>query len=177
MPNHCENDLYINAPSEEKLAELLTFIGANKEPPEFDFNVLIPYPEDLLQRDEDYEKLGRDEFKKKYGNDATDGFNSGGYGWCISNWGTKWGAYHVQEWDGKKLTFDTAWSPPAPQVLGTLHKKFPDCDLQLEYFEGGCGFCGGYGFRAKDCSDLGDDWKPGVMERDWSGNYQGSRGG
>ena len=55
-----------------------------------------------------------------------DGFNSGGYDWCVANWGTKWPASRVEVegpvtgYDEKTLEvvfhFDTAWSPPMPVI-------------------------------------------------------------
>jgi hypothetical protein len=177
MPNHCENDLYIDGPK-ERVAELLAFIGADKEKPEFDFNAVIPYPAEYAQRDEDARTMGRDAFEAKYGS-RHDGFNSGGYEWRINNWGTKWGAYQVQRRDrhGVCITFRTAWSPGLP-VIAELHKRFPECGLSLEYFERGAAFCGGVTYAEAEWAEDYSDWTPGVPIGEWRhDDYRGNRGG
>lgn len=178
MPNHCENDLYIDGPK-EKIAELLAFIGADKESPEFDFSAVIPYPEKFAQRDKDAKELSRKDFEAKYG-DWKDGFNSGGYEWRVLNWDTKWSAYQVQRRDrhGVCLTFQTAWSPPLA-VIAALHKRFPECGLSLEYFEMGAGFCGGVTYaQAEYADDYEGEWAPGASVSEWRfDGYQGNRGG
>jgi len=177
MPNHCENDLYISGP-ENQVTALLELIGANKEPPEFNFSAVIPYPEKFDRRDKDAKEMKREEFTKKYG-DWKDGFNSGGYEWCIANWGTKWGAYQVarRDYESICITFQTAWSP-APKIIAELHKRFPDCRLSLEYFECGMGFSGGVSFVSKDWTDESEEWAAGVPYKQWiNKEYGGMRGG
>lgn len=177
MPNHCENDLYIDGPK-AKVAELLAFIGADKDEPEFDFNALIPYPERFAQRDKDNREMERDAFVAKYG-DWKDGFNVGGYEWRINEWGTKWGAYEVKrrDYQGVCITFQTAWSPPFP-VIAELHRRFPECSVNLEYFEMGGAFCGGVSYTQSEYADDDDAWAPGKPSREWRcDSYQGHRGG
>lgn len=53
MPNHVENDLYIDGPAED-VAALLVLIGADETPPAFDFKCLIPYPEPFASMDADH---------------------------------------------------------------------------------------------------------------------------
>lgn len=175
MPNHCENDLYINGPKDQVDA-LLSLIGADKEQPEFNFEVLIPYPAEFAQRDADARSLSREDFLEKYG-DNRDGFNSGGYEWRLEHWGTKWGAYDVarRDYGGVCLSFQTAWSP-APRVIEEMHRKFPALSLSLEYFECGMGFSGGVRFDSEEYAD--DDWVAGVPSQQWhSDEYRGTRGG
>lgn len=178
MPNHCENDLYIDGPA-DKVVELLALIGADKEEPKFDFESVLPYPTEYAQRDVDARELGPKDFLEKYGN-ADDGFNSGGYEWCVANWGTKWGAYQVKRRDyhGICITFQTAWGPALP-VLTALHVRFPECRLSLEYFERGMGFCGGVTYEQAEYADECEDgWAPGVPAAEWrSDAYRGNRGG
>jgi len=73
-----------------------------------------------------------------------DGYNSGGYEWCVENWGTKWGFYDVQTAPRKRglfYTFRTAWSPPAPLVMA-MSRAFPDLTFKLRYYEGGAAYKG-----------------------------------
>jgi hypothetical protein len=111
----------------------------------------------------------------------TDGYNSGGFLWCITNWGTKWGAYNVERrgYNGRvMITFQTAWCPPNDVIFSELHKRFPLVTLDLEYYERGCGFCGGASWNCEE--DHYDDtpWQAGVKVEEWHNTeYRGKRGG
>lgn len=117
----------------------------------------------------------------KWGTDS-DGYNVGGYQWCIQAWGTKWGAFDVQRRDYRRctiLTFRTAWSPPSDLIFSELQKKFPTVSLELEYFERGMGYCGGAEWPAED-NYYEDDkpWEAGIKVREWqTEGYRGKRGG
>ena len=71
---------------------------------------------------------------------------------------------------GQCLTFDTAWSPPTA-VIKALAAKFPELSLCHEYFEQGAAFCGGVTYPSLEQLNDGDEI------REWSGNYNGPRGG
>lgn len=156
MPNHCHNDLYIDGPKEQ-VAALLALIGADAEVPAFDFNKVIPMPSQF---------------------EGHDGFNAGGYEWCIANWGTKWGAYNVarRDYGGACVTFQTAWGP-SKQVVLALHKLFPLCNLHLEFFERGMEFTGGMSALSEDEWYEDSPWQAGVASSEWNGKYRGHRGG
>jgi hypothetical protein len=151
MPNHCEQDLVITGTTDQ----LKAFQEFAKE----DNNLLsenkfIPYPEKFRLLD-DKAKVERE--KGNY--DIKDGFNSGGYEWCIKNWGTKWGIYSCvityEKFDYKKnvgkikYTFKSAWSP-ASLIINAMSKKFPELDFQLQFFEFGVGYCGKYYVKNSD---------------------------
>jgi len=160
MPNWCENDLTVTGPKEA----VLRFKELAKGKKHGEDTVLseenfIPYPEDFRILDEASPFLGEhkelpDDVRRRLeakGLDVTrDGYNQGGYEWCIENWGTKWGFCDpklVGEYDygdGKyclQYSFDTAWSPPIPLVK-KMGEMFPELEFDLRYFEGGCGFNG-----------------------------------
>jgi len=65
--------------------------------------------------------------------------------WSNANWGTKWNAYSVGEWESLpgRLTirFNTAWSPAIP-VIVKLSELFPSVPSILRYFDEGWGFAG-----------------------------------
>ena len=192
MPNHVENELRVFGPRRELIifrdhvADEYNALSANK---------LIPYPsefEELDKKAEEWRKkwngvleLIKEEdpdkaaalrteafkkFKAENGDWPKDGFNSGGYEWCISHWGTKWGFYEVElvrdtpEQNNLYYTFQTAWSPPIP-LIEKMGELFPKIRISLKYFEGGSGFQGvlriDYG-KVVECYD-----KP----------YHGGRGG
>lgn len=71
---------------------------------------------------------------------------------------------------GQCLTFDTAWSPPTA-VIKALAAKFPELSLCHEYFEQGAAFCGGVTYPSLEQLNDGDEI------REWSGDYNGPRGG
>lgn len=161
MPNYCENDLTIEG---EDVSQVLAFISntedKNEDASVFDFNKVIPYPQEFRELDEKAERfhqemmdakskpeqkairekwgLGENEFFK-------DGYNSGGYEWCNENWDTKWNAIHPKISRNDKeiavLNFDTAWSPPCT-VIDQLAKKFPAYKFTLDFFEMGAGYKG-----------------------------------
>lgn len=67
------------------------------------------------------------------------------YSWANSNWGTKWGAYDVKEWEvngaSASIKFDTAWSPAIP-FWTTVSKQYPTLKFVNEYADEGGGFLG-----------------------------------
>jgi hypothetical protein len=98
MPNWCENDLTIEGKLErlQEFREKLRGQNRNGEDTLLNEDALIPYPEEFKKLDEvavQYHK----EHSEDWRNAPKDGFNSGGYEWCIENWGTKWGFCRVQE--------------------------------------------------------------------------------
>ena len=176
MPNWCENELRIDGTSED-VEKVFEFIKTEKSI--FDFNQLIPYPQEYTEMDDEAATLGYEEFHKKYGENAKDGYNSGGYNWCIKSWGTKWNACSPRR-EGDAMIFDTAWSPPQPVVIA-LAKMFPTVSFHLEYFEGGMGFAGGFSCMSLEYQkddDMGEPLEPGKVYREWFTNeYAGRKGG
>jgi hypothetical protein len=106
------------------------------------------------------------------GGSAKDGYNRGGYDWCIKNWGTKWGLYAVEldeddadpEQERLLYHFQSAWSPPIP-VIEAMSKRFPSLTFALDYFEGLGGFMG-------SC-----EYEHGQEVTAGSAPYHGNRGG
>jgi hypothetical protein len=139
MPNDCYNKLTITGDREQ----LKQFLDCG-----IDFNTAIPYPEYFRQMDEAAERWKTEHPGESWMNAPKDGFNSGGYEWCIEHWGTKWNAYSV---DRKvsvtvyrvEYTFETAWSPPI-LVVAAWSAKFPDLEFRLFYYEPLMDFQGTY---------------------------------
>ncbi len=157
MPNWCENKLVIVGPERDMNAMLDTFGGhesADEETRIFDFNKIVPYPKHLAELDEraleqrkELEKLPsaqQAEYISKNGL-PEDGFNHGGFEWCIKNWGTKWPAERARITTRKRgrlsATFQTAWSRPIP-VIAAASFKFPTLQFDLRYYEPGMAFKG-----------------------------------
>ena len=88
MPNHVDQDLYVTG-DVESLKSFLEF--AKEDDKILSANKFIPYPDEYLIMDKiAAEKRVKGDYMAK------DGFNSGGYQWCLQNWGTKWGIYDAR---------------------------------------------------------------------------------
>ena len=172
MPNWCENDLTVEGPK-EAIEEFIKF-AAGESP--FDFNKVIPYPEEFKRLDDAAKAWDREHAgmpHEERGTPPKDGFNSGGYKWRVEHWGTKWPAFHVDIEEPVPMYggtvevgfhFDTAWSPPTP-VIAKAAERFPALTFELRYFE--CGDCFNGLFRCDG----------GAVVTDKSGEYFGDRGG
>lgn len=84
----------------------------------FDFNKVIPMPEEYNEGDKWYD-------------------------WRVENWGTKWNSDQTQIFNDTPtklgLSFNTAWAHPVP-VLNKLNQLFPNVDFFHEaQHEGGFG--------------------------------------
>jgi hypothetical protein len=169
MPNHVENDLTVTG----KILDIKLFKKAVRSQESIlDADKIIPYPENYKKLDEIAKQWELDHPQNPFQNRPKDGFNSGGYEWCVKNWGTKWGFYEVhlskpENYDGAiKLTyhFQTAWSPAKPVII-KMGELFPTLNFELRYFESGAGYHGL--LRIEN----------GVVIDDKRGEYFGERGG
>ncbi len=136
MPNWCNNQLTIIG-DKAVLDRLVEFVK-NEDGNDFSFDRIIPYPEPFHSMDKE-PFCGRD------------GFNAGGYTWCVANWGTKWDAANGVEAarlsaDRMFYTFDTAWSPFIP-VVERLAGMFPELEFFYHFEEQGCCFAGDREYR------------------------------
>ena len=148
MPNWCDCELIVTG----NARDIKRFIELAKEDKEvLSANKFIPYPKkyaDLDKKAEEWDKTHQVNKKRGLlgnGKRPTDGFNQGGYNWCIQNWGTKWGFCEATVEDERpkyvNYRFDTAWSPPVP-LIKAMGEQFPKLRFYLQYFEGGMGFQG-----------------------------------
>lgn len=122
MPNWCSNEIAITGDN-ENLQRLINLVKTDQA--DFDFNAVIPYPEEFAKLDAD-------------GSGA--GYRAGGYEWCINNWGTKWNTEKdsgmVAMGDGEAIAyFPSAWGPPLPVTIA-LSKLFCDLAFIHRYEEG-----------------------------------------
>jgi len=169
MPNHVENELRVYGKL-PRIAEVFSRYKSTEE--HLDADKVIPYPEEFRDMDAAHKRLveqaqaGLIPWDEAY--KSKDGYNSGGYDWCVTNWGTKWGMYRTSEPVFYKRSayvfFESAWSPPLP-VIYQMSRDFPDLLFVLRYWEGGVGFKGDY--RCKG----------GEIIIDHEFEYRGGRGG
>jgi len=145
MPNWCYNFVEIEGNNKD-IKKLKKFVCGNNP---FDFNKIIPYPKKFKEIDESHNRyyylkqkknLTTEEKKElivmeleDIGN-QNDGYNSGGYNWCVKSWGTKWNSCEtkIEEEDDGYLSyrFDTAWNPPFP-VIKKLSKLFKNLTITI----------------------------------------------
>lgn len=168
MPNHVECDLYVEGPPEQ----LRAFLQQMKsDESELDFNRLIPYPEKYKKLDDiaaQWDESHKYDTTIPRQQRPKDGYNQGGYEWCIEHWGTKWNSYKVSvtedACDLVEINFRTAWSPPKP-VIAKASKLFSELTFDLRYFDGGARFHGQFVCQGGD------------VTMDEEGKYFGKRGG
>lgn len=187
MPNHVDNDLVIQG-DPETLKAFVAYAagpagtgGAGKETALLSAHRFIPYPEqydvDRMECTKCSHQFPRGQGENVMfpncpdcGGSAKDGYNRGGYDWCVEHWGTKWGLYEVELADGDfdngrlEYTFLSAWAPPVP-VIEAMSKQFPSLQFAMDYFEAGAGFMGSCEY------ENGEEGKSGTAP------YHGSRGG
>lgn len=152
MPNWCNNSITIKG-STDTIKTLWDEATAEGDDNGL-LNAMAPMPLELRgttapsQLDEEAQA----ELIKKYG-------SADWYGWCVSNWGTKWdvsdeGLEYKDNGDGTaEITgwFDSAWAPP----IGAYQKFCDDMDgvyLEAFYEEPGMCFVGCWD------SEGGDDY-------------------
>lgn len=186
MPNHCENDLDVTG--DPAILRAFTEFARAPEgatdmegPSLLSAHRFIPYPEEFANNRLVCPKCAHTsivdapgglsfEACPKCGESMKDGYNRGGYEWCVAHWGTKWGLYDVVVTGGGPAegeigyTFLTAWAPPSPVILA-MSERFPSLKFVLRYFEGGVGFQGEILFEE------------GMEQEIWQGDYHGDRGG
>lgn len=67
------------------------------------------------------------------------------YWWRVNNWGTKWDGFDydniIKTDHDLYITGCTAWSPCEPTIK-RISEIYPEVNIQLEYDEPGCAFCG-----------------------------------
>lgn len=163
MPNFCNNILEVYGDKDKLEAFLSKTKGENGA---LDFNSIIAYPEEYKKLDDIAE------VERSKGNfEVKDGYSSGGYEWCIKNWGTKWNAIdpHVElDSDKAVIIFDTAWSPPE-EAIEKASNMFEDLEFILYYSEPGNDFSGKITYHKGDIIEKLDG---GYMDRkDYFGEY------
>ena len=141
MPNHVMNRLTFRAAQarvDQVLAEI-AYAGplpveiACTGPPEkgvvcgpgtFDFNKVIPMPDDI--------DWSAPLYAEAYV--AIEGRNW--YHWSLVNWGTKWNSYNGSRTGPNSISFHTAWLPVL-RVIEALSRKYPDVEIEYAHCDTG----------------------------------------
>lgn len=124
MPNWVKNHVLImdrKAIKDCIKTDTYKTIKGEEEYEYFDFNEIIPMPEELKDKTRNYasweaEEKQDKELIAKYGADNW-------YDWSVKNWGTKWNTGSVRKVSPQVVEFDTAWATPEP-IIEALSKKY-----------------------------------------------------
>lgn len=127
MPNWCYNSVTIDG-FRLDLKELVDKAGKNNPPDDNSLlRAFIPMPEEYT---------------------TIEGYNSGGYEWCLNNWGTKWAESSMQMeanvfGDTGQIIyqFDSPWNPPLTGYQ-KISEMFPRLTFIHYWDEPGMAFCG-----------------------------------
>lgn len=83
------------------------------------------------------------------------------YGWCVTNWGTKWGAYDcdasVNHDGGATIFYNTAWSPFDDGFFEAMSAQLPGAAIYNTFEEPGCDFYGVQVARDGECNSRTSD--------------------
>jgi len=143
MPNWCNNTVEISHEDVAKMEALVAAVNEGKF-----CNHVVPVPKALTETvaghcGDGYEQelnQFKMELNQKYFG-ATDW-----YGFCTSNWGTKWDV-DVEIDDASSISeqvifsFESAWAPPQ-KAIAILAEKFNKLSFRHSYLEEGVGFVG-----------------------------------
>ena len=134
----------------------------------FSFNKLVPCPVELLsirfpvlmktqaEIDREIKLYGSSEAMTRARLDSLSsayGYTNW-YDWSLANWGCKWSAYEVSDWEinqhmdytTAEISYQTAWSPASAFFL-TVSKMFPKLTFKHSFADEGCFFLGSEAFR------------------------------
>lgn len=154
MPNHCQNRLEITGPADE-LEKFYKSVYINDDNA-FDFNGVVPMPEPLkgttapytIISQEDYDKDPKRGITQEMHDDLVQNFgHADWHSWACANWGTKWGAYDVNDWqyepgdEEARVYFNTAWAPPS-EFLRQASVIYPDLQFHNTFLEEGMEYIG-----------------------------------
>jgi len=122
MPNNITNHLTVNG-TEEEVKDIFTSLKTENS--DFDFNEILPMPEELKNTLASTSEPTNPKLIKKYG-------HNNWYDWANANWGTKWNAYNVDHISDSEVRFDTAWSC-SDVLIAKLSALHPSVDFTLTY--------------------------------------------
>jgi hypothetical protein len=111
MPNYTHNSMIVEGPLED-LAKFREGMGEGD-----DIGLLEKF-------------LPTSEYHRTH-----EGYNDGGYEWCIATWGTKWPEGDLEVFDDPTvahMTFATAWSPPLAGIA-RISELFPTLVFSIDW--------------------------------------------
>jgi len=143
MANLCENIVSIEGGTREQRLDLIDRVKSTQYlEREFDFNRIIPYPEEYAKADEAFREAYERGIPKNECPES--GYWQGGGNWLSDNWGTACNpdfSTNVGDVDNISFHFDTAWSPSLP-VTRLLSEMYPDLNFKHTFGESLMDFSG-----------------------------------
>jgi len=155
MPNWCSNSITITGPADQ-MKTLWGKAQDNWKNGNYGLlNAMVPMPAELKETEANGTE--RPNLVEKYGHNDW-------YGWCNSNWGTKWdisdeGLEFEDTEDGYATIsgwFESAWAPPI-DAYNTFLENNEEMSIRANYEEGGMDFAGIY-------EDGDDEYLDGLSE-------------
>ena len=152
MPNWCNNWASFSHKDPKKFQELCNAIKDSKL-----CSYIMPEP--------DYEKtVVMPTYPEISGKEPVDP-SSAWWDWRVQNWGTKWeldlqGLDIYEDENYVSIIFSSAWSPPIGIYDKAVELGF---EVEAEYDESGCDFCGRYRNGENECITTSDSFKEGTM--------------
>jgi len=158
MPNWVYNKVHFYGEQKE-IDKLKKFVKSKESV--FDFNKIIPMPEELNLESGSHEDVAVDcalakrlgfttsekyearpwsqtktfdewaELGEKYLGNIEKYGHPTWYTWCCDKWGTKWNACDA-DWSENDVEFNTAWSAPTP-IFEKLSQEFPKVYFNVSY--------------------------------------------
>lgn len=142
MANHCFN--FVTIKGSKRLLPDIEFFLRWADGRALDYNSAADYPQQFRIADEvnrllllRVNSVPRDgkSIRSKFLNGYRDGYNKGGYEWCVANWGVKWNAFETifnRRPRSLYYEFTSPWGPPVI-FLGRLSLIFPEASIHLAY--------------------------------------------
>lgn len=121
MPNHIRTTIKPSKDFEKITEKVVSKIEGKEDEFFFDFEKIIPVPDDIFRGDL------TQEMELKHGEKTW-------YKWNISHWGAKWNSYDFDPYAkyDEKFSFQTAWASPEPVIIA-LSEMFPDVEFEVKY--------------------------------------------
>lgn len=147
MPNHVEHNVTITGPAED-LAEFVRVSTAGYVVKKGDKEVARSRSLSLVDVAGDEELMDEGRFSFGALTGVPDDYAHNWYDRAIELWGTKWGAYDVENFDSYQpgdeslsFSFNTAWSSPTP-YFEVFAERFPTLVLTASFIDEGDCFVG-----------------------------------
>jgi hypothetical protein len=194
MSNVCDNRIEIIGDKDviTRLFELVKseerdwgYMGSGDSSLKFDFNKVVPYPEEFAKLDAERER--QESSGVPFGELPESGYSKGGREWQDEYWGTRGNPMNADSWfaginaaerfdlsEFQKpacgvIVYSTAWSP-ALAVTAALSKMYPELIFTHSYSIEGGGE--GSGYQVWKAGNLLEEHEDDIEDYEQEGDYE-----